>query len=327
MSIKIGSQTLKYGLMLAPMAGFSDRAMRRTCREYGAEYAISEMVSARALAFRDKKTARLARLEADELPAAIQLFGSEPDIMAEAAELIEGGAVGGAMPTAIDVNMGCPVPKIFNNGEGCALMRSPREAERIVYAISKRVRIPITVKLRLGTDASHLNVLDCARAVEAGGAALVTIHGRTRAQMYTGSAAYEEIVKVKQTLQIPVVANGDICSAEKALHVLEETGADGVMIGRGAIGNPFIFAEIAAAIGGVALPPPTLATRTETALRQLRRAIEDKGEAVAVREARGQIARYFTAFRGAAALRAAVNRAEGYAEIERALEELLIQNS
>ncbi len=320
--LRIGDTVLEYGLMLAPMAGFSDRAMRLMARKYGAEYSVTEMVSAKAIVYGDKKTARLARIENDEAPSAIQLFGSEPEILAEAARIAASGEFGGAMPAAIDINMGCPVPKIYKNGEGSALMRSPKLIEQICSAVSLASPLPCTVKMRLGIDRASVNVLDSAKAAEAGGAALVAIHGRTRSELYSGSASYEEIKNVKQSLQIPVIANGDITSAEKALDVLRYTGADGVMIGRGAIGSPFIFAKIRAALAGEEYREPSRDKIINTALLQLRLAIEDKGEECAVRESRGQLAKYFHSFRGAAAFRAEINRAITYEDFLRATEKI-----
>ncbi len=326
-SLKIGELILKYGLMLAPMAGFSDRAMRLISKEHGAEYTTTEMVSAKAIVYGDKKTAKLLYINEDEAPTAVQIFGSEPEIMAEAAKIISSGAFGGARPEAIDINMGCPVPKIFKNGEGSALMQNPKLIEKIVSATKAATSLPVTVKLRLGVDERNINVLECARRAEDAGAALVVIHGRTRAQQYSGDARYDEIKKAKESLQIPVIANGDITSAEKAMRVLCNTGADGVMIGRGAIGNPFIFEEIKAALSKESYTPPTLNERAEAALSQLKLAIEDKGEGVAVREARGSIAQYFHSFRGAAAFRAKLNRAESYGVIADAIKSLVEENN
>ena len=325
-ALKIGNLSLTHGLMLAPMAGFSDRAMRLVAKHYGAEYTTTEMVSAKAIVYNDKKTAKLARIEIDEAPCAVQIFGSEPDFMAEAARIISDGAFGGALPLAIDINMGCPVPKIFKNGEGSALMQNPSLIETIVSSVKAATALPVTVKLRLGVDDRHINVLECALHAEAAGASLVVIHGRTRTQLYSGEAKYDQIKNVKNSLQIPVIANGDITSAKKALEVLNHTGADGIMIGRGAIGNPFIFSEIKAALSKESYTPPTLAERQDTALLQLRLAIEDKGEEIAVREARGQIAQYFHSFKGAAAFRAQLNRATSYSEISESLGQLILEN-
>lgn len=325
-ALKIGGLNLRYGIMLAPMAGFSDRAMRLVSKNHGAEYTTTEMVSAKAIVYGDKKTAKLLFIEEDETPTAVQIFGSEPEIMAEAARIISSGVYGGACPAAIDINMGCPVPKIFKNGEGSALMQNPSLIEKIVSATKAATALPVTVKLRLGVDEKNINVLECAKRAEAGGASLAVIHGRTRAQQYSGEARYDEIKKVKQCLHIPVIANGDITSAEKAMRVICDTGSDGIMIGRGAIGNPFLFEEIKAALSKESYTPPTLYERADAALTQLRLAVEDKGENVAVREARESIARYFHSFRGAAAFRAMLNRAESYEEIASATEKLLKEN-
>ncbi len=325
-TVKLNNVVLNHALMLAPMAGFSDRAMRLISKRFGAEYTTTEMVSAKAVVYKDKKTEKLARIEEDEAPAAVQIFGSDPDIMAEAARIISSGAFGGAIPLAIDINMGCPVPKIFKNGEGSALMQNPALIEKIVSSVKAATPLPVTVKLRLGIDENSINVLESAMRAEAGGASLAVIHGRTRKDQYSGNARFEEIRNVKKNIRIPVIANGDITSAEKALEVLEYTGADGIMIGRGAIGNPFIFKEIGAALSKESYTPPSLSERADTALLQLRLAIEDKGESYAVREARGSIAQYFHSFRGAAAFRAKLNRAESYSEIAEATEKLIEEN-
>ena len=300
------------------MAGFTDRAMRRVCRDFGCEYSTTEMVSAKAVVYNDKKTFALARILADEGPVAIQIFGSEPAIMAEAAARLESPREG-IPPVAIDINMGCPVHKIFSNGEGSALMRSPELIYDITRAVSRAVSIPTTVKLRLGVDAAHINAVECALMAEEGGADLITVHGRTRVEMYSGKANREIIKNVKKSVHTPVIANGDVSSGEDALAMLRETGADGVMVGRAAIGNPFICAEITAALEGREYKAPSIDERAETALLQLRLAIADKGEAAAVREARKQIALYLHSFRGAARARAEINRAETYADVQGAL--------
>ena len=316
--MKIGETQIKHGIFLAPMAGFSDRAMRRVCQDMGAEYSVTEMISAKAVTFGDKKTFSLARIKEDEGPVSLQIFGSEPDIMAKAAAILSEHKWddGYVSPNAIDINMGCPAAKIFNNGEGSALMKNPE----LIYAITKAVKestdLPVSVKIRIGVDSAHINALECASAAEAGGASLLTIHGRTRAQMYSGTVDRETIKNVKQNLHIPVIANGDILSGADALSMLRDTGADGVAIGRGAVGNPFIFREIIASLDGVDYTEPTLREKTDIALLQLRLAIEDKGERTAVPEARKQIALYLRSFRGAAALRAQINRALTYEEIE-----------
>ena len=319
----IGNTELKHGLMLAPMAGFTDRAMRLVCHNHGAEYSVTEMVSAKAVCYKDKKTHALAKIMSDEGPCAVQIFGSEPDIMARAAYALSSGEEGGVPPVAIDVNMGCPVHKVFSNGEGSALMKNPDLIYKIVSAITKNVDLPCTVKIRAGVDKEHINAVECALAAESAGAAAVAVHGRTRVEMYSGKANLDIIKNVKESLHIPVIANGDIESGEDALHMLRYTGADGVMVGRGAIGNPFVFAEISAALSGGEYTPPTLEERIDAALLQLSVAVSEKGEDVAVREARKQIALYLRSFRGAALIRAQINRAERYEEVEAALRSAL----
>ena len=323
--MKIGSVELKHGIFLAPMAGFSDRAMRRVCHEMGAEYAVSEMISAKAVTFGDKKTFSLAAIRDDEGPVALQIFGSEPDIMGKCAEILTNKRWqdGFVSPVAIDINMGCPVHKIFSNGEGSALMKDPELILRIVRAVKENTDLPVTVKHRTGIDEKTLNAVECAIAAEEGGAELITVHGRTKAQMYSGSVDRETIKKVKQSVQIPVIANGDILSADDAISMLKDTGADGIAIGRGAVGNPFIFGQIRAALSGDRYTPPSLDERAEVALWQLRLAIEDKGERVAVPEARKQIASYLHSFKGAAKILAKINTALTYAEIDGIFREAL----
>ena len=321
--MKIGKTKLEYGLFLAPMAGFTDRAMRMICHKLGAEYTVTEMVSAKAVCFGDKKTHKLAKIMDDEGPVALQIFGSEPDVMARAAEILQSGEEGGTAPVAIDINMGCPVNKVFTNGEGSALMKNPDLIYKIVRAVSNNIDIPTTVKLRAGIDKESINAVECALAAEEGGAELVCVHGRTRVEMYTGKADMKIIKNVKDALHIPVIANGDIASYADARLTLLETGADGVMIGRGAIGNPFVFDEIKTLMSGGKYSPPELSERVDVALYQLSLAITEKGESIAIHEARKQIALYLHSFRGAAAIRAEINRAETYREVERALRSCL----
>jgi tRNA-dihydrouridine synthase B len=323
--IKIGNNILEYGLFLAPMAGFSDRAMRRVCSDMGAEYSVTEMISAKAVTFGDKKTYTLANIRPDEGAVALQIFGSEPQIMGRAANILSTRDFGNGYvsPCAIDINMGCPVHKIFSNGEGSALMRDPELIYRITRAVKENTDLPVTVKHRAGIDRDHINAVECAMAAESGGASLITVHGRTRVEMYSGSVDKEIIKNVKQSVHIPVIANGDILSGRDALDMLEYTGADGIAIGRGAVGNPFIFKEIISAMRSEAFIPPTLEEKVKTALWQLKLAIEDKGERVAIPESRKQIASYLHSFRGAAAIRAKINQATEYGEIERILTDAL----
>lgn len=330
--MRIGDTEIKNGIFLSPMAGYTDRAMRLIAREFGCEYTTTEMVSAKAVTFGDKKTFSLGRIYEDEGPVALQIFGSEPEVMAEAigiilnheSELIKEGVTHKsgskiALPVAFDINMGCPVNKIFSNGEGSALMKNPDLIYRITKATSEASPLPVTVKMRLGVDEGHINLHECARAAEEGGAKAICIHGRTRAQMYGGEARFSEIAEAKRLLKIPVIANGDITSAEGAKRVLELTGADGIAIGRGAVGNPYIFKNIIDYLEGGEPKTPTTEELIEIALRQLYYAVLDKGEAVAIPESRKQIALYLKGFRGAARIRTAVNSATTYEGVREAL--------
>ena len=318
MAIKLGEVNMTHGLCLAPMAGYSDRAMRLVCRKYGVEHSVTEMVSAKAVVYNDKKTFALAKIFADEGPVSIQIFGSEPEIMAEAAAVLS-NPTEGVRPVAIDINMGCPVNKIFGNGEGSALMKNPDLIYRITKAVSGAIDIPTTVKIRAGINKSSINAVECALAAEEGGASLLCIHGRTREQMYGGLADREITKNVKDSLHIPLIANGDIVDGASALSMLRETGADGIAVGRGAVGNPFVFSEITSALEGKAFAEPTIEERIDTALLQLRTAVEEKGERMAIPEARKQIALYLRSFHGAARIRAEINRALTYGEVEKAL--------
>lgn len=313
--LRFGNIELKYGLFLAPLAGYTDMAMRTVSRKYGAEMTVSEMVSARALCYGDKKTPALARILENELPAAVQIFGSEPEFMAEGAKIVACGMAGGVAPSAIDINMGCPVKKIVSAGDGSALMKNPSLAYDIVKAVALAVSLPVTVKIRAGWDEAHKNAVEVALAVEEAGAALVAVHGRTKSQMYSGRASLDIIGRVKDALHIPVIGNGDIATAADALLMKRETGCDGVMVGRGAVGNPFLFAEIRAALAGEDYTPPTARERMDTALWQIRLAIEEKGEREAVLSARKQFADFAAGLRGASALRGRVHKAETYAEL------------
>ena len=322
MGIRLNEIELKHGLCLAPMAGYSDRAMRLVCHKYGAEYSVTEMVSAKAVVYGDHKTHALARIMPDEGHVSLQIFGSEPEIMAQAAHILSNPKEG-VRPVAIDINMGCPVNKIFSNGEGSALMKNPELIFRITKAVSESTDIPTTVKIRAGINKNSINAVECALAAEEGGASLICIHGRTREQMYGGLADREIIRNVKSALHIPLIANGDIIDGESAVAMLRDTNADGIAIGRGAVGNPFIFREIISAIEGIEFVEPTLEERIDTALLQLRTAIEKKGERIAIPEARKQIALYLRSFRGAARIRAEINRSLTYSDVEIALKSAL----
>ena len=326
MSFSIGNLNLKHGLMLAPMAGVTDYAFRRLCKRCGAEFTVSEMVSAKAMHYRDEKTATLAKIRASELPMAVQIFGSEPDIMAEAAEMLTGGdyrgCVSEASPSVIDINMGCPVRKIVTNGEGSALMKNPNLVYDIVKAVSKATPLPVTVKIRAGWDFAHMNAVEVALAAEEAGAKAVTVHGRTREQLYQPPVNYEIIARVKAALRIPVIANGGINSAEDAIRVKAETGCDGLMIARGAEGNPMIFSEILAALEGRVYEEPSHQELLGMAREHIALLCEDKGESVGVREARKHLAWYVKGIRGAASFRNAVNSTWTLPELMRLIDEL-----
>ncbi|WP_306488621.1 tRNA dihydrouridine synthase DusB [Agathobaculum sp.] len=293
--MQIGSITLAGRLALAPMAGVTDLAFRQICREHGAALTVTEMVSTKALCYQDKKTPRLLALGEDEHPAAAQVFGHEPETMAEGAKIAR--AVSGC--DIIDINMGCPAPKIVNNGDGSALMRDPALAARVIEAVVKAVDVPVTVKFRKGWDEKSVNCVEFARMAEAAGAAAITIHGRTRAQQYSGKADWDAIRAVKQAVSIPVFANGDVAEPADVVRILEYTGADAVMIGRGALGDPWIFERANALIEtGVCPPLPPFAERIGTAVRQIELAAAQKGEYIAMLEARRHVNCYLKYERG-----------------------------
>lgn len=301
---------------LAPMAGVGDYAFRAICKKYGADAVTSEMISAKAVCYGDRKTMVLARIRKEEIPMALQLFGAEPEFVAKAAYLLlENAEKEGVLPSAIDLNMGCPVPKIVGNGEGSALMKNPALAAEIVRRTARESSIPVTVKMRLGWDKNSINAVDFAKAVEEAGASAVCVHARTRSMMYTPGVMWEEIAKVKAAVRIPVIGNGDVFSAEDAFSLLRQTGCDSVAVARGALGNPFIFAELKARAAGLSYVPPTVSERMETAIRQLSLAVADKGETVAVAECRKHFAYYTKGIRGASSIRGKLNSAETEAEV------------
>ncbi len=320
---------IPHGLFLAPLAGVSDRPFRRLARRFGAEYTTSEMVSAKALCYEQRshrpvtetrvRTAPLAAVMRDEAPMAVQLFGAEPAFMAEAASLLESGEYRGACgeipPVAIDVNMGCPMAKIVGNGEGSALMKNPMLAAEIVREMKRAVKLPITVKIRAGWDRTSINAVEMAKHLEQAGADMICVHGRTREQMYAPHADWEIIRAVKQAVRVPVVGNGDLFSAADVLRMLEETGCDGVMIARGAQGNPWIFTETRCAMEGTPYTPPTLEERLAVALEHAHALVEEKGERIGIAESRKHMAWYLHGVRGAAAARGAVTGAESLADI------------
>lgn len=297
--MQIGEIKLAAPLALAPMAGITDLPFRLICRRLGCGMTVSEMVSAKGLLYKNVKTTEMLRIDDGERPTAIQLFGSVPEELAEAARMVE--ASGADM---IDFNMGCPVPKIVNNGEGSALMKQPQLAHDILAAMVKAVKIPVTVKFRAGWDDSSRNAVEIAKAVEAAGVSAVAVHGRTRQQFYEGKADWGIIAEVKQAVKVPVFGNGDIFTVEDGLRMLAETGVDGLMIGRGADGNPWIFRELAAVLCGEERPAaPSLQERLAQVAEHLDMLIDYKGEHISVKEMRRHISAYLKGLPHAAEFR------------------------
>ena len=286
--MKLGSFEIENPLFLGPMAGVTDWAFRTVCAELGANVTVTEMVSSRALVYQDKKSAALLRKNPGSICGA-QIFGNDPEIMAQAAGL----ALEISGCDFIDINMGCPMPKIANSGDGCGLMRTPELAGEIVKAVVAAVDVPVTVKCRLGWDKGSINVLDFARRMEDNGASMLAVHGRTRSMLYSGTADWDMIAKVKAQSTIPVIANGDIIDGDSAIRCLKWTNADGLMIGRASFGDPWVFSQVSAAMAGKEYPgKPPLAQRVDVAVRQFGLAYEDKGEHIACLEARKHFAWY-----------------------------------
>lgn len=303
-------------LLLAPMAGFSDMSFRVLCKSLGCDLTVTEMVSAKGLFYGSQKTAELLETDPAERPVVMQIFGREPEIMADMARRLAERYREALL--AIDINMGCPAPKITGNGEGSALMREPLLAGHIVETVAKKAGVPVTVKIRKGYDARHENAAEIARIAEDSGAAAITVHGRTREQMYAGCADYAAIAAVRAAVKIPVIGNGDVRDGDGALRLLRQTRCDGIMIGRGALGNPFVFSEVRAALRGEAYTPPTWAERMETAVRHTRMTAANKGER-GILELRKHIVYYLSGIPGAARLRTRLQNAETAEEMAQIL--------
>lgn len=310
--MKIRDIEFKDIAFLAPMAGVTDMAFRELCTLFGAAYTITEMVSSKGLVMGDKKSAMLLTLGKEEKTAGAQIFGDDPDIMAKAAVKCLAFS-----PSIIDINMGCPAPKVAMNGGGASLMKEPQLAGKIVRAVRNAVDIPVTVKIRKGWDDSCVNAVELAKILEANGADAIAIHGRTRQQMYSGTVDLDIIRAVKKAVRIPVIGNGDITDIVSAANMLEYTGCDAVMIGRGAFGNPWLFRQINAYLdSGIVIPPPSLEEKMTVMLRHIAKMVEYKGEYTAMREARRHAAYYTKGLRGGAKFRAQMSSLETYDDLK-----------
>ena len=318
-SFKIGNYEIKNGLVLAPMAGVTDKTFRSLAKEYGAGLTVSEMISAKGVYYKDKKTRMLSERAKNEDVYAIQIFGSDPEIMALAAKYFEDEQGDGLI---IDINMGCPMPKITGNGEGSALMKDPKLCGRIVKTVTEAVKAPVTVKIRAGWDASSLNAVQVASECEENGAKAVCVHGRTREQLYRPPVDKSIIKEVKKALKIPVIANGGCYRGRDAFELLAETGCDGVALAQGAMGNPFLFSECAAVFEGRAYNVPEKREVIALAQRHVRMLCEDKGEYIGVREARKHLGWYIKGFVGSSEARKMINLSEKQDELLQILEKL-----
>ena len=315
--MRIGNVVLENNIILAPMAGVTDLPFRLLCKEQGVGMTCTEMVSAKAISFHNKNTESLLEISEKERPVSLQLFGSDPDIISEVASYIEERPF-----DILDINMGCPVPKVAGNGEGSALMQNPKLVGEIIYKTARAIKKPVTIKIRKGFSEKNVNAVEIAKIAEANGAAAIAVHGRTREQYYSGKADWDIIRQVKEAVKIPVIGNGDVDSPQKAKELLEQTGCDGIMVGRGARGNPWIFREIKAYLEkGELIPRPSKDEIKSMMLRHARMQIEYKGTYTGIREMRKHISWYTAGFPGSAKLRGAINLVETYEELEQLFEQ------
>ena len=316
--LKIGNVEMPNPLVLAPMAGVTDLPFRVLCKEQGAGLICMEMISAKALRYKNKNTKALLAIDPREYPVSLQLFGEDPDIISEQAKRIE------ELPFQIlDINMGCPVPKVVRNGEGSALMKDPKRIYDIVYKTARAIKKPVTIKIRKGFDEEHVNAVEMAHIAQESGAAAVAVHGRTRSQFYSGKADWDIIRQVKEAVSIPVIGNGDILTAADVIAMQKQTGCDGFMIARGAEGNPWIFAQILHYFKtGEELPKPTFEEVTQMLLRHARMQLEFKGEYTGIREIRKHAAWYTAGYRNSSKLRGRINEVETYEQLEALFQEV-----
>ncbi|HBF9224892.1 TPA: tRNA dihydrouridine synthase DusB [Clostridioides difficile] len=314
--MKIGNLELKNKVFLSPMAGVTDLPFRLICKEQGCGLLYTEMINGKALCYDDENTKKMLKIEEEEHPVAVQIFGSEPEFIGRAAEIMNDYS-----NEILDINMGCPAPKVVKNGDGSALMKNPKLAEEVLRAVVKNSKKPVTLKIRKGWDDNSVNAVEIAKIAEDCGISALAIHGRTREQFYTGKADWDIIAEIKKNLSIPVIGNGDVFTIEDSINMLDKTGCDAIMIGRGAQGNPWIFKRINHYMNtGEILPEPTLNEKISTAIKHLKLAVEEHGEYVAVREMRKHIAWYLKGLRNSAKLRDEINKIEDYQEVVSKLE-------
>ena len=320
--MRIGDVVLENEVFLAPMAGVTDLAFRLICKEYGSGLLYTEMINAKALCYDDEKTKGMLKIEEEEHPVAVQIFGSEPEFIAGATEILNEHS-----NEILDINMGCPAPKVVKNGDGSALMKTPQLAAKVIEAAAKKSKKPVTVKFRKGWDEDSINAVEFAKMAEASGAQAITIHGRTRAQYYSGTADWDIIEEIKNAVKIPVIGNGDIVTIEDAINIRKKTGCDAIMIGRGVQGNPWIFNRINHYMKtGEILPEPTAEEKIRTAIKHFNLAIKEDGEYVAVREMRKHLGWYLKGMKKSARLRDEINKLESADEVVGRLEAYIAES-